>query len=190
MPTPTTYQREKNNRRLTTQSAIHHRPAATSISSKPPHYSNKHTVSSPLPSSQPLAASEEHGRADLHPTATLSERASKQASGRTFRKSCCRGGAFLVAGFAGFACALSCMHSMHACVRACVYGAGVRAPTCMWATHVRGYLFFLLLLRAATRFRCAALRCPFPGRARVVWRLVAADVAQGAELETWRQMCV
>jgi hypothetical protein len=58
--------------------------------------------------------------------------------------------------------------------------------------------FFLLLLRAATRFSQPANCWPFPGRARIVWRLAhwdrlgAADVVQDAEgggsYETWRQM--
>ena len=70
------------------------------------------------------------------------------------------------------------MLCIHACARAWGWGPNV---------HVSNACTQVPFLFAPTRLSFSML-CPFPGRARIV-RLGAADVAQGAELETRRQMC-
>jgi len=80
-------------------------------------------------------------------------------------------------------------------MRACVHEAGGQRA-CEQRMYA-GTLFFAAAARRNAFF--AAANCwPFPGRARIVWRLAhwdrlgAADVVQDAEgggsYETWRQM--
>lgn len=125
MPTPTT----KEIRHLITQPAIYHRPAAISISSST-------GISSP---SQPLAASEEPNL--LLPRHAESKRVSLK---KPFGKATVLWwGIFFL-----LDCLRAVVHAMHPCVRACMRLGGQRACE----QRMYAGTFFLLLLRAATRF--------------------------------------